>query len=105
MKKGDVEETVMETDAVTVTEEEAQVNNATNSNTVDEIIKMTMQIYKEKLDELTEEILNLKEKYIKSEQKHKKQIRLLKTKISKHEQETSKQIQTHTKTLTNIWGV
>ena len=104
MKKGDVEETVMETDAVTVTEEEAQVNNATNSNTVDEIIKMTMQIYKEKLDELTEEILNLKEKYIKSEQKHKKQIRLLKTKISKHKQETSKQIQTHTKTFNKHLG-
>ena len=92
----DVEEHVEETDAET--EKESQVNND-NSSTVDEIIKMTMQIYQEKLDQLTEEILNLKEKYIKSEQKHKKQIRLLKTKISKHEQKTSKQIQTQSKTF------
>ena len=97
----DVEEHVEETDAET--KKEAQVNND-NSSTVDEIIKMTMQIYQEKLDQLTEEILNLKEKYIKSEQKHKKQIRLLKTKISKHEQKTSKQIQTQSKTFNKHLG-
>ena len=43
----DVEEHVEETDAET--KKEAQVNND-NSSTVDEIIKMTMQIYQEKLD-------------------------------------------------------
>ena len=90
------EDTILEEGGiVTETEtnevQEVQVNNT--NNTVEGIIQITMQIYQEKLDQLTNEILTLKERYIKSEQKNKKRVNMLKKKITKQEQQSKKQTQ------------
>ena len=59
--RGGREDTILEEGKVTETNEVQEVQVTNTTNPIEGIIQITMQIYQEKLDQLTTEILNLKE--------------------------------------------